>query len=410
MGKSSHFIGQPMYSQVIKLLDKSRILQISREKGGERYTKRFNGWIHLVVMLYAIIMRFDSLREITASLLTEARKLSHIGITFKIGRSTLADANKRRSEAIFESIYRDTYATYRHVLSSDSRTGKTPQWMRRLQIIDSTTITLFSNLIFKGVGRHPKNGKKKGGIKVHTVIHANEGVPSDIKFTSAATNDSFMLKPSSLSKGDIIAMDRAYIDYEKFEQLTEKQVIYVTKMKKSLKYEILGDTIYQTPEGVMEVRVQEVRFTKKKQGGETIVHNARIITYVDVRKHKLISLLTNDMEFDPSEIIEIYRRRWEIELLFKQIKQNFPLRYFYGESANAIKIQIWVTLIANLLLMVMQKQLQRPWSFSGLATMVRITLMDYVDFYSLFNFPEKDWEDILAKTEKRFMEQLLLFG
>ena len=361
-------------------------------------------------MLYAIIMRFDSLREITASLLTEARKLSHIGITFKIGRSTLADANKRRSEAIFESIYRDTYATYRHVLSSDSRTGKTPQWMRRLQIIDSTTITLFSNLIFKGVGRHPKNGKKKGGIKVHTVIHANEGVPSDIRFTSAATNDSFMLKPSSLSKGAIIAMDRAYIDYEKFEQLTEKQVIYVTKMKKSLKYEILGDTIYQTPEGVMEVRVQEVRFTKKKQGGETIVHNARIITYVDVRKHKLISLLTNDMEFDPSEIIEIYRRRWEIELLFKQIKQNFPLKYFYGESANAIKIQIWVTLIANLLLMVMQKQLQRPWSFSGLATMVRITLMDYVDFYSLFNFPEKDWEDILAKTEQTFMEQLLLFG
>lgn len=410
MGKSSHFIGQPMYSQVIKLLDKSRILQISRENGGERYTKRFNGWIHLVVMLYAIIMRFDSLREITASLLTEARKLSHIGITFKIGRSTLADANKRRSEAIFESIYRDTYATYRHVLSSDSRTGKTPQWMRRLQIIDSTTITLFSNLIFKGVGRHPKNGKKKGGIKVHTVIHANEGVPSDIRFTSAATNDSFMLKPSSLSKGDIIAMDCAYIDYEKFEQLTEKQVIYVTRMKKSLKYEILGDAIYQTPEGVMEVRVQEVRFTKKKQGGETIVHNARIITYVDVRKHKLISLLTNDMEFDPSEIIEIYRRRWEIELLFKQIKQNFPLRYFYGESANAIKIQIWVTLIANLLLMVMQKQLQRPWSFSGLATMVRITLMDYVDFYSLFNFPEKDWEDILAKTEQRFMEQLLLFG
>ena len=351
-----------------------------------------------------------NLREITASLLTEACKLSHIGITFKIGRSTLADANKRRSEAIFESIYRDTYATYRHVLSSDSRTGKTPQWMRRLQIIDSTTITLFSNLIFKGVGRHPKNGKKKGGIKVHTVIHANEGVPSDIRFTSAATNDSFMLNPSSLSKGDVIAMDRAYIDYEKFEQLTEKQVIYVTKMKKSLKYEILGDTIYQTPEGVMEVRVQEVRFTKKKQGGETILHNARIITYVDVRKHKLISLLTNDMEFDPSEIIEIYRRRWEIELLFKQIKQNFPLRYFYGESANAIKIQIWVTLMANLLLMVMQKQLQRPWSFSGLATMVRITLMDYVDFYSLFNFPEKVWEDILAKTEQRFMEQLLLFG
>ena len=398
MSKSSHFSGQPLYGQVIKLLDKSKILQISRENGGERYIKRFNGWIHLVVMLYAVIMRFDSLREITASLLAETRKLAHLGITFKIGRSTLADANRRRPETIFEAIYRDLYATYRQALSSDSRSGKTPKWMKRLQIIDSTTITLFSNLLFKGVGRHPKTGKKKGGIKVHTIIHANEGVPSDIKFTSAATNDSFMLKPTTLSKGDIMAMDRAYIDYEKFEQLTQRGVIYVTKMKKNLKYTILSDTMYQTPDGLMEVRIQNVEFVRQKKGGETIHHKSRIISYVDVKKRKLISLLTNDMESDPEEIVAIYRQRWEIELLFKQMKQNFPLKYFYGESANAIKIQIWVTLIANLLLMVMQKGLTRKWSFSGLATMVRITLMYYVDFYSLFNNPEKEWEIILSKA------------
>ena len=398
MGKSSHFSGQPLYGQVIKLLDKSKILEFSREKYGERYTKRFNCWIHLVVMLYAVIMRFDSLREITTSLLAETRKLAHIGITFKIGRSTLADANRRRPEAIFEAIYRDLYATYRHVLSSDSRSRKTPKWMKRLQIIDSTTITLFSNMLFKGVGRHPKTGKKKGGIKVHTVIHANEGVPSDIKFTSAATNDSFMLKPSTLSKGDIMAMDRAYIDYEKFEQLTQRGVIYVTKMKKNLKYRILSDTMYQTPDGLMKVRIQNVEFVKQLKDGETIHHKSRIITYVDICKHKLISLLTNDMESEPEEIIAIYRQRWEIELLFKQMKQNFPLKYFYGESANAIKIQIWVTLIANLLLMVMQKGLKRRWSFSGLATMVRITLMYYVDIQSLFNNPEKEWEIILAEA------------
>lgn len=120
---------------------------------------------------------------------------------------------------------------------------------------------------------------------------------------------------------------------------------------------------------------------------------------MDIRKHKLISLLTNDLDSDPDEIIAIYRKRWEIELLFKQIKQNFPLKYFYGESANAIKIQIWVTLIANLLLMVMQKRLTRRWSFSGLATMMRIALMYYVDFYSLFNNPEKDWEQMLNQAK-----------
>ena len=96
------------------------------------------------------------------------------------------------------------------------------------------------------------------------------------------------------------------------------------------------------------------------------------------------------MELDPNDIILIYRKRWEIELLFKQLKQNFPLRYFYGESENAIKIQIWISLIANLLLSVMQRGLKRSWSFSVFATMVRTTLTYYVDFYSLFNQPQKD--------------------
>ena len=394
MGKSTHFIGQPLYSQVINLLDKSKILKISRENGGERYIKRFDSWTHLVVMLYGVIMRFDSLREISTSLQAEARKLCHPGISMMTSRSTLSDANKRRPDTVFEAIYRDLYATYHTRLSSDSRSGKEPKWMKRLQIIDSTTISLFSNLLFKGVGRHPKTGKKKGGIKVHTVIHANEGVPSDIKFTSAATNDSFMLKPTTLSKGDIMAMDRAYIDYEKLEEMTQKGVIYVTKMKKNLKYRVLNDTMYQRPNGLMEVRIQHVCFTKHLKEKE-IIHYSRIVTYVDEKKKKLIPLLTNDMDSDPSEIIDIYRKRWEIELLFKQMKQNFPLKYFYGESANAIKIQIWVTLIANFLLMLMRKGLRRSWSFSGLATMVRITLMYYVDFHSLFNYPEKDWEAYL---------------
>lgn len=142
--------------------------------------------------------------------------------------------------------------------------------MKRLQVIDSTTVTLFSNLIFKGVGRHPKTGKKKGGIKVHTVIHANEGVSSDIKFTSAATNDSFMLKPTTLNRGDIMVIDRAYIDYGKFEELTQREVIYVIKMKKSLKYKVMNDTMYQTPDGLMEVRMQHVVFTKRIKGGENL--------------------------------------------------------------------------------------------------------------------------------------------
>lgn len=398
MGKSTHFFGQPIYGQLIKSLNRDKIVEMSRRNGGEKYIKSFDGYTHLLTMLFAVIMRFDSLREIETAMTVEVRKLQHLGLKKVPRRSTLSDANARRSDRFFEEVYLDLYSRNKGKLSSDSRRNGGEEWIRRLRIIDSTTISLFSNAIFKGVGRHPKTGRKKGGIKVHSVIHANEGVPCDVQFTSAATNDSFMLAPNYYQHEEIITMDRAYINYRKFEKLTEKGVVYVTKMKKNLTYETLVDCMEMNTDGKMEYREQVVVFRRND-----ISHIARIITYVDIKKNrlpKLISLLTNDFDMSPETIVDIYRRRWQIESLFKQIKQNFPLRYFYGESANAIKIQIWVTLIANLLLSLLQSSLERSWSFSGLATMVRMVLMYYLNLYKFFNQPDADMKNMLAEVSE----------
>ncbi len=369
---------------------------MSRRNGGEKYIKSFDGYTHLLTMLFAVIMRFDSLREIETAMTAEIRKLKHLGLKSVPRRSTLSDANARRSEKFFEEVYLDLYSRNKGRLSSDSRRNGGEEWIRRLRIIDSTTISLFSNAIFKGVGRHPKTGRKKGGIKVHSVIHANEGVPCDVQFTSAATNDSFMLAPDYYHHDEIIAMDRAYINYRKFEELTDKGVVYVTKMKKNLTYDTLVDCMDMNPGGKMEYREQVVVFRRND-----INHIARIIICVDIRKNrqpKLISLLTNDFDMSMETVVNIYRRRWQIESLFKQIKQNFPLRYFYGESANAIKIQIWVTLIANLLLSLLHSSLERSWSFSGLATMVRIVLMYYLNLHAFFNQPDADMKNMLEEA------------
>ena len=148
-------------------------------------------------------------------------------------------------------------------------------------------------LVDEPVGRNPKTGKKKGGIKVHSVIHANEGVPCDIQFTSAAKHDHFLLSPDKLTAGDILAMDRAYIDYEKFEQMTQRGVIYVTKMKQNLTYETLSSTYYMNAKGQMQWREEYVVFRKEvkvrekdengqeKEVKQTIEHKARIVTYWD---------------------------------------------------------------------------------------------------------------------------------
>ena len=398
MPKSSNFFGQPIYGQLIKSLDRAKIIEMSRRHGGEKYVRSFDGYTHLLTMLYVVIQRFDSLREIETSMTAEVRKLHHVGIETVPKRSTLSDANARRPEKFFEEVYMDLYEANKDILSSDSRRNGSEEWIKRLRIIDSTTVTLFSNAIFKGVGRHPKAGKKKGGLKVHAVIYANEGVPCDVRYTSAATNDSFMLAPSHYSRNEITAMDRANINYVKFEELSDSGVLDVTKMKKNLNYEVLVDCMHQNPQGLMQYRELVVVFRR-----DDISHIARIITYVDIKKGKqprLISLLTNDFDMPPETIVAIYGRRWQIEMLFKQIKQNFPLKYFYGESANAIKIQIWVTLIANLLLSVLQSTLKRRWSFSGLATIVRIVLMYYLNLEKFLNQPDADMNILLAKASE----------
>ena len=163
--------------------------------------------------------------------------------------------------------------------------------------------------------------------------------------------------------------------------------------------------MYQTPDGLMEARVQNVTFSKRTNDG-VICHNARIITYADEKKHKLVSLLTNDFDMSADTIVAIHRRRWQVESLFKQIKQNFPLRYFYGESANAIRIQIWVTLIANLLLSVLQSSLLRSWSFSGLATIVRITLMFTSIWRSYSTIRTRTWKKCSQNPWNRLLKTL----
>lgn len=228
--------------------------------------------------------------------------------------------------------------------------------------MDSTTITLFSDIL-KGAGRNPKHGKKKGGIKAHTVTKYDESVPYLVRYTSAATHDHFMLKILELPEGSFLAIDRAYIDYEAFERMTASGTYYVTKMKKNLTYKVL-----------------ESRYFMNNHGQSTY-HES---------------------------VVEIYARRWDIELIFKQLKQNFPLKYFYGDSVNAIKTQIWVTLIANLLLSVIKKRVQRSWCFSNLATAICHMLMHYIDLLKYLENPEQTWRNI-AKEQIKQSGQLELF-
>ena len=174
-------------------------------------------------------------------------------------------------------------------------------------------------------------------------------------------------------------------------------------MKKNLKYEVLKSVTYVNPDGLVTHIDQEVRFTR----GE-LVHDSRRVE-IFYEKKKPVALLTNNFDFSVEDISEIYRLRWAIESLYKQLKQNFPLHFFYGDSVNAIQIQTWVVLIANLLITVLSRSIKRNCAFSQVVTMIRLTLMYYIDFIKFMENPDRTWEDRLAREQQKAPPQPTLF-
>lgn len=165
MGKDTHFIGQPVYVQLLNLVDRKKIRKISQRGNYDRYVKKLDGYTNFVAFLFAVLMRFDTLRETVIGMMAEANKLRHLGVDYLVKHSTLSDANNRRSSQFFRDIYKHLYNQYRHILS-DSRLSEV---QKRLYIVDSTTITLFST-IHKGAGAIPSTAGRRAASR-HTVSY-----------------------------------------------------------------------------------------------------------------------------------------------------------------------------------------------------------------------------------------------
>mgnify|MGYP000846781728 CR=1 FL=1 len=383
MNKSTFFTGQPIFSQLIKLIPRSIISQACSSHQSDRYCKKFDTYHHLITMLYCCYQHCTSLREVVSGLGACEGRLQPLGITHLPARSTLSEANIRRSYKTFEQIYYSLYRRYRGFLP-DSRSDKLS---RRLVIIDSTTISLFQEIL-KAAGTRGLNGKKKGGIKVHTAIRAHEDVPFLVRFSSAASADVSFLKHVHLPKGSIVVMDRGYNSYKKLHEWSLSGVDWVTRLRADSKYEVTGEQIVTEEQKALGVRSdQHIKLGFKNNVIQQV--DGRIVRYYDQENKREFAFITNNRTWDPYQVAEIYKKRWQIELLFKRLKQNMPLNYFLGDNENAIKIQIYCALIADLILKMATNGIKRKWAFSNLASIVRLHLMNYASLRKFLEQPDK---------------------
>ena len=387
MNKSSYFFGQSVFGQLISLLDLNKIKTISKKHMSDYYVKKFDTSGHLVSMLFSTFANCTSLREVAASMLGLKGKVNHFQLKHIPYRSTLSDANKRRSHLVFQDVYYSLLKEY-HSVISDSR--QTYAWENRLEIIDSSTISLFKDIL-SCVGRKSNNGKRKGGIKVHTQINLQDRVPKLIWFSAATTHDKQFLKHVELEKGRIAVFDKGYNDYKTFDEFNESGIFFVTRLKSNASYESVkeNDIPSYIDDGVLKDEV--IRVDVKENGAYLKTIELRKVAYWDDENKRCFEFLTNLHGMNAGHIALIYKKRWQIELLFKQLKQNFPLKFFLGDNENAIKIQIWCALIVNLLLTVIQKKIKRKWAFSNLASFCRLHLFNYIHLTKFLENPEKDW-------------------
>lgn len=390
------FVGQPIFKQVISLFDSIGLTGIIKRHNADYYYKAFKAKTHLITVLFGILSRCDSMTEICEGLRAMGGKLNHLGLEKAPAKSTACDGMRNRDNKFFEDVYFRLVHHYQSFLS-DSRTfGLT---FKEVLLIDSTTIRLFSDIL-KGVGRNPKNdGKKKGGLKVHMLIDAVQSVGRFIKITEAKVHDKNFLKELELISYSMVVFDRAYNYYHQFALWTSKSVFFVTRIKKNALYtvvEVLQEHEKQKGKAmVLREEIIEIEYSPEDESGKKQTKQKKTLRLKKVcyqdEKNRYYEFISNSMDSTAEEIAFLYKKRWGIELLFKKMKQNFQLHYFYGENENAIRTQVWCTLIAQLLMTVIQKMAQTKKAFSVVASLVRIHLISLLDVFELLRSTKREY-------------------
>jgi hypothetical protein len=262
--------------------------------------------------------------------------------------------------------------------------------------------------VLKAAGRNPINGKRKGGIKAHTLINVDEDVPKMVCFTPSAANDVSFMKKVSVSKGSILVFDKAYRDYSQLQRWDSEGVYWVTRLITSAVVEHLYDksvTPFQQKHGVIS---DSVICLGHNHHDKITKVQCRLVRFFDKESNRTFDFLTNNLEYSPLTIGSLYKQRWSIEILFKRLKQNYPLRNFLGDSENAIKIQIWCALIADLLLKVIQNRARKRWSFANLASMIRLHLMNYIHLIKFLDRPERTLLKAIEKIQQVIAPKLFV--
>ena len=364
------------FAQILTLIDRTDFARAVRQHAAERAAKGFGCWEQCVAMLFCQMGSAHSLREICGGLATALGKLVHLGVRRTPTRSTLAYANAHRPWQLYETLF---YQVLTRCQVAAARKRRRFRFKHPLRTLDTTLIELCATVF-----DWARFQRTKGAIKLHLQLDHQGCLPCWALVTDGDTNDVRVAQQLTFAPGTIVAIDRGYLDYALYHRWTVTDVGFVTRPRTNMLYEVLERRSVPARGPVLADEV--IRLTGLHAADRCPVP-LRQVTIWDETQQRALIFLTNLMHLAASTIAAIYKERWQIELLFKALKQHLRIKTFVGTSENAVQVQIWIALIAMVLLKFLQLKSTWPWSLSNLAALLRFNLLTYRDLWAWLNAP-----------------------
>jgi hypothetical protein len=367
-----------IFNQLIRFIPKEAFDYLVVKYDGNAYVKSFSSWNHLLTMIWAQLTSRRSLRDIETSLRAHSDKTYRMGIGKSISRNNLANANAKRDVSIFRELAQIMMERASHVSVKDDILQKisTTFNINGFFAIDSSTVTLE---LSKCPWSIPQ--KECGGVKLHTMFDVLREVPRLCLITGHEERDQTFMEDYPYESGCFYMLDRLYLKAKGLDKINSSGAYFVTRMKKKVCYEVISDSLL---EGNRVLSDQVIKFSGR-WASQGYSENLRYILYYSPEKEETLTFITNNFALDAATIALLYRYRWQIELFFKWIKQHLRIISFYGNSSNAVLIQIYVAFITFCVLALAADN----FNFKG-------TLYEFSNLISV-SLTEKIWIDDLLK-------------
>lgn len=362
-----------MFSQILKLIPRLEFERLVRETGAERRAKGLSCWSQFVAMMFCQLGRAHSLREIEGGLRSCEGKLAHLGIEAP-ARASLSYANAHRPWQLYEGVFHHLLGHIR----GDVQARHKFRFKNKLVSLDSTLIDLSLKLF-----DWARFNRMKGAMKLHLVLDHDGYLPCFGVITDGDVSDVEVARKLDFAPGTVVVEDRGYTDYALYGRWSEQDVYFVTRIRSNACFEVVQQN--DLPRDMNILADETIRLTGAH--GSRCPHLLRRIEAVREDTGEVLAFLTNHPRLAAGTVAAIYKERWQVELLFKALKQNLRLKTFVGISPNAVKTQIWCALISLLLLRYLQLRSRFGWSLSNLVALLRMNLFTHRDLNAWIDQP-----------------------